>query len=205
MARSAPLKDNAADFEQDLKVIERVLAGNTNEFELLLEKYQPYVFRIIARHVPYDRVEEVAHDTFIQVYKSLHSYAAQSPFRFWVSKIAVRSCYNYWRVQYKIQEIPSSGISSENQSWLEEVLTDESRESFEQQAKRQEAKDILDWALGNVSAADRMVINLVHLEGLSMKEAADQLGWSVANVKVRAHRARKKLHKLIEKLIRDEG
>ncbi|MBW2624047.1 MAG: RNA polymerase sigma factor [Deltaproteobacteria bacterium] len=205
MARSAPLKDNSADLEQDLEIIERVLAGNTNEFELLLEKYQPYVFRVIARHVPYDRVEEVAQDTFIQVYKSLHSFTAQSPFRFWVSKIAVRSCYNYWRVQYKIKEIPSSGITSDSRAWLEEVITDESRESFERQVKRREAKEILDWALGKVSAADRMIINLVHLEGLSMKEAADQLGWSVAKVKVRAHRARKKLHKLNEKLIRDEG
>ena len=205
MARSATRKESSADLEKDLEIIQRVLAGNINEFELLLEKYQPYVFKVIAGHVPYDRVEEVAHDAFIQVYKSLHSYTAQSPFRFWVSKIAVRSCYNYWRVQYKIKEVPSSGITSDNRSWLEEAITDESRESFERQVKRQEARDILDWALGPVSAADRMIINLVHLEGLSMKEAADQLGWSVANVKVRAHRARKKLRRLIEKLIRDEG
>ncbi|MEE9556234.1 MAG: RNA polymerase sigma factor [Candidatus Adiutricales bacterium] len=204
MGRSVSSKQNSADLKRDLEVIESVLAGNVNEFEVLLEKYQAYVFTIVSRHVPYDQVEEVAHDTFIQAYKSLPTFAAQSPFRFWLSKIAVRSCYNFWRVQYKIKEVPSSSFSHDSRNWLDEVMTEPSLESFEREAERQEAKDLLDWALNKVSAADRMVIKLIHLEGLSMKEAADQLAWSVAKVKVRAHRARKKLHKLIEKLIRDE-
>jgi len=42
-----------------------------------------------------------------------------------------------------------------------------------------------------------MVVELIYLEGLSGKEAAELLGWSVANVKVRSFRARKKLQKLL--------
>jgi RNA polymerase sigma-70 factor (ECF subfamily) len=42
-----------------------------------------------------------------------------------------------------------------------------------------------------------MVIELVYLEELSVKEAADLLGWSVGNVKVRSFRSRKKLEKLL--------
>jgi RNA polymerase sigma-70 factor (ECF subfamily) len=40
-------------------------------------------------------------------------------------------------------------------------------------------------------------LELVYLEGYSQKEAAELLGWSIANVKVRSFRARKKLHKLL--------
>jgi len=46
-----------------------------------------------------------------------------------------------------------------------------------------------------------MVLELVHLEGHSVKEAAKLLGWTAANVKVRAFRARNKLKKLLEREI----
>jgi RNA polymerase sigma-70 factor (ECF subfamily) len=57
---------------------------------------------------------------------------------------------------------------------------------------------VLKYALNKLSPEDRMVIELVYLEGLSGKEAAELLGWSLANVKVRLFRSRKKLQKLLE-------
>ncbi|MCK4550281.1 MAG: RNA polymerase, partial [Candidatus Krumholzibacteria bacterium] len=60
--------------------------------------------------------------------------------------------------------------------------------------------DIMMRALDQISPADRAVIELVHLEERWVREAADLLGWSTANVKVRAHRARKKLRKILEKM-----
>ncbi|MFI5401279.1 MAG: RNA polymerase sigma factor, partial [SAR324 cluster bacterium] len=64
--------------------------------------------------------------------------------------------------------------------------------------RRAEARELLDYALTQVSPEDRMVISLVHLEGLSAQEAARRLGWSAVNVKVRAHRTRRKMRRLIE-------
>ena len=63
---------------------------------------------------------------------------------------------------------------------------------------QKEAAELLDWALANLSAEDRMVVELIYLEGLTGKEAADLLGWSIANVKVRAFRSRKRLKKLLK-------
>jgi len=45
-------------------------------------------------------------------------------------------------------------------------------------------------------------VELTYLEGLSGKEAAELLGWSVANVKVRAFRSKNKLRRLLEKTIK---
>ena len=53
----------------------------------------------------------------------------------------------------------------------------------EEQALQKEAGEILDLALGRLSAGDRMVLELVYLEGHSVKEAAGLLGWSTVNVK----------------------
>jgi RNA polymerase sigma-70 factor (ECF subfamily) len=60
-----------------------------------------------------------------------------------------------------------------------------------------EAREILNWALGKLSAGDRMILELVYLEGFSVKEAAELLGWTKANVKVRSFRARMKLEQLL--------
>jgi len=50
-----------------------------------------------------------------------------------------------------------------------------------------------------------MVIELVYLEGLSVKEAGGLLGWSTANVKVRSFRSRKKLEKILKKSMEKKG
>ncbi len=90
-----------------------------------------------------------------------------------------------------------SSLSEKQQHWLETVISDQSSQAFYEQEGQQEAKDMLDWALNTLSAEDRLVMELVYLEGLSGKEAAKLLGWSVTNVKVRVFRCRQKLQKLL--------
>jgi RNA polymerase sigma-70 factor (ECF subfamily) len=76
-----------------------------------------------------------------------------------------------------------------------------SRDAFDHTETQKEMQEILQRALADLSAEDRMVITLVHLEGLSIKEAAEVLGWSSINVKVRIHRSRKKMRKRIETML----
>ena len=51
--------------------------------------------------------------------------------------------------------------------------------------------------LGTLPAKDRFLLLLLYGEGWSVADIAERLGWSKANVKVRAHRARKKLRRLL--------
>ena len=90
-----------------------------------------------------------------------------------------------------------SSLSERHRGWLEEVLSDESEQGIEERGREKEAAELLDRALGELSAEERMIIELLYLEGLSGREAADLLGWSLANVKVRAFRSRRKLRKLL--------
>jgi RNA polymerase sigma-70 factor (ECF subfamily) len=94
-----------------------------------------------------------------------------------------------------------SSLTEKHQKWLEEVISDQSEQSLHEKGLQSDARELLDWALRKLSAEDRMVLELMYLEGLSGKEAADLLGWSVANVKVRSFRARKKLQKLLTRLM----
>ena len=90
-----------------------------------------------------------------------------------------------------------SSLTEEHHEWLEKVVSNRSGQSFTDRDSQKKAEDVLNWGLDRLSPEDRMVLELIYLEGLSGKEAADLLGWSVANVKVRSLRARRKLRNLL--------
>jgi RNA polymerase sigma-70 factor, ECF subfamily len=182
------------------------VAGDVDCFEELLMRYQEHVGRIVAGHVPREMVDEVAHDVFVRAYTSLPTYSFRTPFSHWLSTIAVRSCYNVWRSVSARKEVPLSGpsdVPEEQQQWTEHLLAAESKERFDTMVRQQDAANLLQRALAQLSPENRMVVTLVHLEGRSVREAAELLGWSVVNVKVRAYRVRQQLRKILDTLLRD--
>jgi RNA polymerase sigma-70 factor (ECF subfamily) len=65
------------------------------------------------------------------------------------------------------------------------------------------SRELVDKLLTNLSAPDRLVISLLHLEGRSVEEVRQVTGWSIPLVKVRAFRARRKMKKHLEQLLKE--
>jgi RNA polymerase sigma-70 factor (ECF subfamily) len=187
----------------DDEIIRRVVGGEVDLFGELITRYQQHVGRIVAGHVPHDMVHEVAHEVFVRAYTSLRTYSFRTPFEHWLATIAVRSCYDVWRSMSARKEVSISGTGAEHQEWADRLLATESEDRFEALARQRETTELLHWALAQLSAENRMVVTLVHLEGYSVRETAELLGWSAVNVKVRAHRARQQLRKILEGVLRD--
>ncbi len=187
--------DNAPD---DASVIQNILRGNINSFEILMDRYQDHVSRIVRNHVPKDYTPEVAHETFVKAYQSLGSFKETGPFKHWLSKIAVRCCQDFWRYYYQKQENRVGPLPDDCRNWVDQVLADQ---SSERDLERVETADLLQWALGQLSVAERMVLTLTHLNEYSVAEAAELLDWSTIRVKVQSHRARKKLRKILGKIL----
>ncbi|RJP92441.1 MAG: RNA polymerase sigma factor [Desulfobacteraceae bacterium] len=181
----------------DIEIIRHVLSGEVNAFEILIERYQSHVFSIVRRHVPNAMVDEVAHDVFVRAYQGLAGFAEKSGFKGWLSGISVRACYDFWRKKYRVREVPISQLTDAHQEWLENMASNESAAAFDENGRQSATLEILDWALGQLSAGDRMVVDLIYFEGLSHKEAGALMGWSIPNVKIRSWRAKKKLHKIL--------
>jgi RNA polymerase sigma-70 factor (ECF subfamily) len=181
----------------DIEIIRRVNGGDTDAFAVLLERHKGHVCRIAKKHVPFHRVEEISQDVFIRIFRSLGSFKGEGGFRQWISKITVRTCYDFWRKEYRNRELPMSSLTDRHEDWLEVVTADSSGEAFERACRKKEAGEVLEWALDRMTPEDRMVLELVHLEGLSGREVAELTGWSIANVKIRAYRSRNKLRKLL--------
>ncbi|MCB2189419.1 MAG: RNA polymerase sigma factor [Deltaproteobacteria bacterium] len=183
----------------DQEAIDRVLAGETDAFQHLLEAHQGRVARIVGRRVPPDAVEEVAQDAFVRAFQGLAGFRGEAPFEHWLSRLAVLACHDYWRASHRRHEIPESGLSEAAQHWLAGWAAQEAATA--EPTRALEVRELLHWALARLTPAERSVVTLVYLEEMSVKEAAATLGWSQVNVKVRSHRARKKLKKLLDEVV----
>lgn len=198
------MRGNAGQ-ESDSEVVGRVLGGDVDAFEHLMDRYGAHVARIAGRRVAREDAAEVVQDIFVRAYLSLSTYAGRGDFKWWLSKIAERTCYDYWRERYKRRERSASDLSEAQAKWVARAESDRSIRAHENGAASGEARELLGWALDRLSPEDRAVLELVHIEERPVAEAAELLGWSVVNVKVRAYRSRRKLRAMLERLAAREG
>jgi RNA polymerase sigma-70 factor (ECF subfamily) len=190
---SLPLRRSS---REESELLRRIREGDTERFAELIDRYQGHVGRIVGQRVPPDRVRELVHEVFVRAYVNLGQFSEAVPFNHWLAGIAVRTCYDFWRGHNR-EEVPVSALNEAHQRWMEQTLSAQSDNEFRHQTTKREAAEVLDWALRQLSPENRAVLTLVHLEGYSIRETAQLLGWSLVNVKVRAHRARQTLRALL--------
>jgi len=182
-----------ADIDRELEWIKRCQGGDREAFGFLVEKYQrrvfSLVFHILGRR---DAVEDVAQEVFIKAFLGMRGYDFRASFGTWVSQIAVNHCYDYLRREKVSRVSYYSAMSEEGQRQLEARL--ESPEpgglTVEQQTV---VRDLVGKLLERASAEDRVVLTLKELEGLSVEEVGEILKLNPSTVKVRLHRARKRM------------
>lgn len=196
MAERAP-----APAPDDGALVRRVLEGDTEAFGHLVRRHAHRTRAVAMRHLPPERVDDALQDAFLRAYQSLDGFTPGTDFAAWLCTLTVRACYDSWRAAYRRREVGAGDLDESHHAWAERVLAADAVDAFRAETERAEAREVLAHALAVLGAEERMVLTLVHLEGLTVREAAGQLGWSVANVKVRAHRARRRLRAVLEPLL----
>ena len=182
-------------------VIAGVLAGRVDDFRMIMENHQDHVRSIVFSKVPHDRLEEVMQDVFVRAFKSLGGYRGDQPLEHWLARIAIRTCCDFWRTEYRNQETPASRLGqADDPEWLERILTETEGSGEISPDQWLELRQMLDLALGQLSPKERMVLVFMHLEDKSVSETAGLMGLSKANVKITAMRSRKKMHKILTEL-----
>jgi RNA polymerase sigma-70 factor, ECF subfamily len=187
------------EFSSDAAAVRAIQGGDAHAFRHFLVAYQGMVERIVRAHVPRAAVPDVAQEAFIRAFRSLDRYDPGRPFGHWMSTLALRACYDHLRQIYARRERTFSEMGPEGQEWLETVVDEASLARYEQERDHGGASEVLDWALERLAPLDRMILTLTALEGHSAAQAAEMLGLSEINVRVRGHRARAKLRDLLEK------
>lgn len=164
-----------------------------------MEALHPRVAGIIRRHwTRQEEWEDLEQEVFLRVFNALPRFRRTGiPLEHWVSRITLNVCRRRWRSQSRRPELRWSDLSEGEQRSVEQAQqTDGPLEAIESR----DARSVLHKLLDTLSADDRLILSLLHLEGKPMEEIARLTGLNRMVVKVRAFRARKKLHAALRKL-----
>jgi len=186
--------------EQEAEIVKRVQGGDQESFGLLVERHERRVFSIIFHLVRRrGEVEDIAQEIFFKAFQAIRSYNFESSFATWLSRVAVNHCYDYLRRVRSSRVHYFWEVSEEARLQLEaraERMSGENLNPEEQSA----LKDMTGKLLDRAPADDRVVLVLKELEELSVEEIAEILNLNVSTVKVRLHRARKRMLEDVKKL-----
>jgi RNA polymerase sigma-70 factor (ECF subfamily) len=147
------------------------------------------VFRLAARFTRSEHeLDDLCQEIFLKVYENLKQFRGDAPFEHWLSRIAVRTCYDALRKQrHDKRHLPLDDLAFEPKDLR-----------IDAQLSAAEARSVVLWAVARLKPEERLVITLMELEEKSVKEIAGLTGWTEVNVKVRAWRARQALKRILE-------
>lgn len=184
------LMDNVENEISDERLINATLLGDDEAFALLVARYKRRVFSLASRFArDRDELEDISQEVFIKAYENLKAFRREAPFEHWLSRIAVRACYDFLRrIRREKSHTP-----------LEDLVYELKDQSHEARQAAREAHELLSWAMSKMRPEERLIITLLELEEKPVKEIAELTGWSEAKVKVRAFRARQTLKTILEK------
>jgi len=173
--------------------IRRTQRGDGEAYALLVERYQHRVFNLVYRMVGRrEEVEEIAQEIFIKAYLAAASYHFDASFSTWLMRIAINHCYDHLRRRRASRLSYFSEMSAEGEQAV--VGTSENPGASGDQLQldlqnRELARKLLERA----PPEDRVILTLKELEDLSVEEIAELLRLKTSTVKVRLHRARKRM------------
>jgi RNA polymerase sigma-70 factor (ECF subfamily) len=172
----------------DEEVVERVRAGETALFALIMRRYNQRLYRI-ARSILSDEneAEDVMQDAFVRAYTHLSQFNAQAKFSTWLSKIAAYEALKRARHRRRFVEMDAMYEDGSGR------LVDSKSPPPDQLALTRALGIALEAAIERLPQNYSSVFVLREVEGMSTAETADCLGISHEAVKVRLHRARSML------------
>lgn len=186
----------------DESLVETARAGDDSAFEVIFDRHRRRIARLVGRFFNRpERVEEILQDVFTKVYFALDDYSPDRgrSFGAWLSRIAINSCYDELRRARRRPESSISEITDDEIGWLNSRAKDSSSSSNAEAAVI--SRDLANKLLARLSADDRLVLTLLDAEELSVAEIAVLMGWKVSKVKVRAHRARHSLRRVLGEFV----
>lgn len=182
-----------SDQNEEFQLINKILNGNQDLFEILVERYSSMVFHIVRRfEKDPDVVEELAQEIFVKSYEKLSQFSENSKFSTWLYAIAMNHCRDYSKnVRRKNQR-----LSEMDSGFLDTNYVEQETPHLKMEIK--EWGRLLKQSLLSLSDDYSEPFLMKYRDGMSYKTMSEETGVSESALKVRVHRARKELKTLLE-------
>jgi RNA polymerase sigma-70 factor (ECF subfamily) len=171
------------DEPDDAEVIERVLAGDRQQFAQLVERYQRALYRhAVGMVLDHDVAADMVQDSFIRAYTQLASCRDPSRFRAWIFQTLRNRCLDY------LKEARRRNVPLEDADPLPDPADDPAAA-----VERARLRSDLEQALAALQPAQREAFVMHYVEGVPYEAMAELLDASVSALKMRVLRAREAL------------
>ncbi len=189
------------------ELVRRAKAGDLAAFEDLTTRHERQIYSLAYRILqnPQD-AEDVTQQAFLSAVENLAKFREESSFATWLYRIATYAALKVIRKRKGLITVSLEEATEPSEDYDSiphpEYIADW-KQSPEQLVERNETQRLLDDALAQLDAKHRIVFVLRDVEGLSVKETAEALSLSEANVKMRLLRARLQLRERLTRTLGD--
>jgi RNA polymerase sigma-70 factor (ECF subfamily) len=145
----------------------------------VIAEVHPLVVQIVrGRTLRPEDVDDLSQDVMVRIIEQLPTWRGDAPITHWAARIAVNLCIDHGRRLRRLPGAPAAPEAVDPAGHPDDAVA---------------ARDLVDRLLAGLSAKDRLVVHLLDIEGWSIPEVAVRTGWSRLAIRLRVHRARKRL------------
>ena len=186
--------------DTDQQLVDRVLKGEKQAFNLLVLRYQHRVNALIARFVSDPQeVEDVSQEAFIKAYRALRLFRGESAFYTWLYRIAVNTAKNH--LVARSRRPPSVDMDIDESETSELAMPLRELESPEDTLATEKLRQAIEEAIDELPEELKTAFTLREFSGLSYEDITEVMDCPVGTVRSRIFRAREAIDKRIRELM----
>ena len=189
------------DREIDRQLVARAQRGDKQAFELLVEKYQRKLARLLSRFIrdPAE-VEDVTQEAFIKAYRALPAFRGDSAFYTWLYRIGINTAKNYLMAMGR-RAPTSTEVEADEAEGYEEGEQLRDINTPESLLLSNEIAETVNATIEGLPEELRRAIQMREIEGLSYEDIAQAMNCPIGTVRSRIFRAREAIAERLRPLL----
>ncbi len=190
-----------SDREIDRQLVARAQRGDKRAFELLVEKYQRKLARLLSRFIrdPAE-VEDVTQEAFIKAYRALPAFRGDSAFYTWLYRIGINTAKNYLMAMGR-RAPTSTEVEADEAEGFEEGEQLRDINTPESVLLSNEIAETVNSTIEKLPEELRTAIQMREIEGMSYEDIAKAMNCPIGTVRSRIFRAREAIAEQLRPLL----
>ena len=190
-----------SDREIDRQLVTRAQQGDKQAFNLLVEKYQRKLSRLLSRFIrDQAEVEDVTQEAFIKAYRALPAFRGDSAFYTWLYRIGINTAKNYLMALGR-RAPTSTEVEAEEAEGFEEGEQLRDINTPESLLLSNEIAETVNSTIEQLPEELRQAIQMREIEGMSYEEIAQAMNCPIGTVRSRIFRAREAIAERLRPLL----
>jgi RNA polymerase sigma-70 factor (ECF subfamily) len=189
------------DRDIDRQLVARAQRGDKQAFELLVEKYQRKLARLLSRFIrdPAE-VEDVTQEAFIKAYRALPAFRGDSAFYTWLYRFGINTAKNYLMAMGR-RAPTSTEVEADEAEGFEEGEQLRDINTPESMLLSNEIAQTVNATIEQLPEELRTAIQMREIEGMSYEDIAKAMDCPIGTVRSRIFRAREAIAEQLRPLL----